>query len=73
VHEVYEAGRHALRRVPGVGAHTADQAVAAATRIAEAVGETVSVRIDVDRPEPRTTALVVALHRLVEAGPGLRR
>ncbi|MFD7894821.1 DEAD/DEAH box helicase [Streptomyces sp. NPDC059743] len=73
VHEVYEAGRHALRQVPGVGAHTADQAVAAATRIAEAVGETVSVRIDVDRPEPRTTALVVALHRLVEAGPGLRR
>ncbi|MFE4175610.1 DEAD/DEAH box helicase [Streptomyces sp. NPDC056909] len=73
VHEVYEAGRHTLRQVPGVGAHTAGQAVAAATRIAEAVGETVSVRIDVDHPEPRTTALVVALHRLVEAGPGLRR
>ncbi|MFE7568157.1 DEAD/DEAH box helicase [Streptomyces sp. NPDC057539] len=73
VGEVYEAGRHALRQLPGVGGHTADQAVAAATRIAEAVGETVSVRIDMDHPEPRTTALVTALHRLVEAGPGLRR
>ncbi|MGW6241334.1 DEAD/DEAH box helicase [Streptomyces sp. NPDC055094] len=73
VGEVYEAGRHALRQLPGVGGHTADQAVAAATRIAEAVGETVSVRIHMDRPEPRTTALVTALHRLVEAGPGLRR
>ncbi|MFF3749188.1 DEAD/DEAH box helicase [Streptomyces sp. NPDC002018] len=73
VHEVYEAGRATLRLLPGVGDGTAGQAVAAATRIAEAVGETVSVRIDVDHPEPRTTALVVALHRLVEAGPGLRR
>ncbi|MFE2842208.1 DEAD/DEAH box helicase [Streptomyces scopuliridis] len=73
VGEVYEAGRHALRQLPGVGGQTADQAVAAATRIAEAVGETVSVRIDIDRPEPRTTALVTALHRLVGAGPGLRR
>nr|WSZ99529.1 DEAD/DEAH box helicase [Streptomyces sp. NBC_00857] len=73
VREVHEAGRHALRQLPGVGAHTADQAVAAAGRIAEAVGETVSVRIDVDHPEPRTTALVAALHRLVEAGSGLRR
>lgn len=73
VREVHEAGRHALRQLPGVGAHTADQAVAAAGRIAEAVGETVSVRIDVDHPEPRTTALVAALHRLVGAGPGLRR
>ncbi|MFD5032224.1 DEAD/DEAH box helicase [Streptomyces sp. NPDC058405] len=73
VRGVHEAGRHALRQLPGVGAHTADQAVAAAARIAEAVGETVSVRIDVDHPEPRTTALVTALHRLVGAGPGLRR
>jgi hypothetical protein len=48
---------------------TADQALAAARRIAEAVEETIAVRIDVDCREPRTTALVVALHRLVEAGP----
>ncbi|MEU6255497.1 SNF2-related protein [Streptomyces sp. NPDC047043] len=73
VRAVYEASRHELRQIPGVGAQTADQALAAARQIARAVEETVSVRIDVDNPEPRTTALVVALHRLVEAGPEVRR
>ncbi|MCX4883345.1 MULTISPECIES: DEAD/DEAH box helicase [unclassified Streptomyces] len=73
VRAVYEASRYELRQIPGVGAQTADQALAAARQIARAVEETVTVRIDVDRPEPRTTALVVALHRLVEAGPELRR
>ncbi|MFD4548724.1 DEAD/DEAH box helicase [Streptomyces sp. NPDC058466] len=73
VRAVYEASRYELRQIPGVGAQTADQALAAARQIARAVEETVSVRIDVDHPEPRTTALVVALRRLVEAGPELRR
>jgi superfamily II DNA or RNA helicase len=73
VRAVHEASRYALRQIPGVGAQTADQALAAARQIARAVEETVSVRIDVDRPEPRTTALVVALGKLVEAGPELRR
>ncbi|MFF4502084.1 DEAD/DEAH box helicase [Streptomyces sp. NPDC001401] len=73
VRAVHEASRFELRQIPGVGAQTADQALAAARQIARAVEETVTVRIDVDRPEPRTTALVVALHRLVEAGPELRR
>lgn len=73
VRAVYEASRYELRQIPGVGAQTADQALAAARQIARAVEETVSVRLDVDRPEPRTTALVVALRRLVEAGPELRR
>ncbi|MFF4251540.1 DEAD/DEAH box helicase [Streptomyces sp. NPDC001663] len=73
VRAVYEASRYELRQIPGVGAQTADQALAAARQIARAVEETVSVRIDVDNPEPRTTALVVALHRLVEAGPEMRR
>ncbi|MDT0434474.1 MULTISPECIES: DEAD/DEAH box helicase [Streptomyces] len=73
VRAVHEAGRHQLRQIPGVGAQTADQVLAAAGQIARAVEETVSVRIDVDHPEPRTTALVIALHRLVEAGPELRR
>ncbi|MET7913084.1 DEAD/DEAH box helicase [Streptomyces avermitilis] len=73
VRGVYEAGRYELRQLPGVGEQTADRALAAARQIARAVTETVSVRLDVDRPEPRTTALVVALHRLVEAGPELRR
>lgn len=73
VRAVHEASRFALREIPGVGAQTADQALAAARQIARAVEETVSVRIDVDRPEPRTAALVGALYRLVEAGPELRR
>lgn len=73
VRAVHEAGRYALRQIPGVGAHTADQALAAARQIAQAVEETVSVRIDPDAPDPRTTALVIALRRLVEAGPELRR
>ncbi|MDX6362903.1 MAG: hypothetical protein QOC85_1913 [Streptomyces sp.] len=73
VRAVYESSRYALRQIPGVGAQTADQALAAARQIARAVEETVSPRIDVDHPEPRTAALVVALQRLVEAGPELRR
>ncbi len=73
VDEVLAAGRHQLRHIPGVGPQTADQAVAAAGRIAEAVREAVTVRVDVDRPDARTTALLVALHRLVEAGSEARR
>jgi superfamily II DNA or RNA helicase len=73
VRAVHEAERHELRQIPGVGAQTADQALAAARQIARAVEQTVSVRIDVDHPEPRTAALVGALYRLVEAGPELRR
>ncbi|MGP4049431.1 DEAD/DEAH box helicase [Streptomyces sp. 2A115] len=73
VRAVFEASRYELRQIPGVGAQTADQALAAARQIARALEETVSVRIDVDHPDPRTTALVIALRRLVEAGPELRR
>ncbi|MFJ5894197.1 DEAD/DEAH box helicase [Streptomyces sp. NPDC093064] len=73
VRAVHEASRYELRQVPGVGEQTADRALAAARQIARAVADTVTVRIDVDHPEPRTTALVVALHRLVETGPELRR
>ncbi|MFJ6568280.1 DEAD/DEAH box helicase [Streptomyces sp. NPDC091292] len=73
VRAVYEANRHELRQIPGVGPQTADQALAAARQIARAVEDTVSVRVDVDAPDARTTALVTALHRLVDAGPELRR
>jgi superfamily II DNA or RNA helicase len=73
VRAVHERSRYELRQLPGIGAQTADRALAAARQIARAVEETVSVRIDVDHPEPRTTALVVALRTLVEAGPELRR
>lgn len=70
---VLEAGPYRLRQIPGVGKRTVDQMLAAARRLSEAVHETVAVHIDVDRPEPRTTALVMALHVLVEAGPDARR
>ncbi|MFF3861195.1 DEAD/DEAH box helicase [Streptomyces sp. NPDC002209] len=73
VQQVLDAGRHRLRQIPGVGQQTADQALGAARQLAEAVGETVAVHLDVDRPEPRTTALVTALRLLVEAGPEARR
>jgi SNF2 family DNA or RNA helicase len=73
VRAVHDASRYGLRQLPGVGQQTADRALAAARQIARAVADTVSVRIDVDHPEPRTTALVIALQRLVEAGPELRR
>ncbi|MFJ8635938.1 DEAD/DEAH box helicase [Streptomyces sp. NPDC093568] len=73
VGQVLDAGSYRLRQLPGVGQQTADQTVAAARRIADAVRDTVAVHIDVDRPEPRTTALLVALNVLVEAGPEARR
>jgi superfamily II DNA or RNA helicase len=72
VRQVLEAGPYRLRQIPGVGQRTADHMVAAARQLSDAVRETVAVRIDVDRPEPRTTALVTALHVLVEAGPDAR-
>ncbi|MFD6420821.1 DEAD/DEAH box helicase [Streptomyces sp. NPDC060198] len=70
---VHTASRYELRRLPGVGAQTADQALAAAEQLAHAVRDTIAVRLDADAPDPATTALVVALHRLVEAGPDTRR
>ncbi|PWK67859.1 helicase-like protein [Streptomyces sp. CG 926] len=73
VGQVLDAGSYRLRQIPGVGQRTADQVVAAARQISDAVRETVAVHIDVDRPEPRTTALVLALHVLVEAGPDAQR
>ncbi|MGW2820573.1 DEAD/DEAH box helicase [Streptomyces sp. NPDC001443] len=73
VRQVLDAGSYRLRQIPGVGQRTADQVIAAARQISDAVRETIAVRIDVDRPEPRTTSLVMALHVLVEAGPEARR
>lgn len=72
VQAVLDAGTYGLRQIPGIGEQSAQQAYAAAGRIREAVLETVAARIDPDAAaDPDTTALVVALHRLVEAGPGI--
>ncbi|WP_078960193.1 DEAD/DEAH box helicase [Streptomyces sp. NRRL B-24085] len=73
VGDVLEAGPYRLRQIPGVGERTVGQMLAAARRLSEAAHETVAVHIDVEQPEPGTTALVTALHVLVEAGPDARR
>ncbi|MEV7598060.1 DEAD/DEAH box helicase [Kitasatospora sp. NPDC089797] len=73
VRQVAEATAYQLQLVPGVGAQTAAQAVAAAGQIARAAERTVAVRLDVERQDEPGTALVVALHRLVVAGPDAPR
>ncbi|TXS07584.1 DEAD/DEAH box helicase [Streptomyces sp. col6] len=73
VGQVYGASRYELRQIPGVGAQTADQTLAAAAQIAHAVRDTVALRIDVDTRDEAVTALLGALYRLVEAGPDVRR
>ncbi|MEU8377726.1 SNF2-related protein [Streptosporangium sp. NPDC048865] len=71
--DILDSTPYALQLLPGVGAWNAKQAHTAAGQIARAVEETVALRIDVDRQDDETTALLVALHRLVNAGPDLPR
>ncbi|MDB4872825.1 MAG: helicase [Gemmatimonadales bacterium] len=73
VGQVLSTPVYQLRSVPGIGAQSAAQLHAAAQQICAAVRESVAVRIDIDDRNPRTTALVVALGRLVGAGPDLSR
>ncbi|MFI6641519.1 DEAD/DEAH box helicase [Streptomyces sp. NPDC050504] len=69
VGQVLDAGADRLRQLPGIGDHSAGRIVRAAREFADAVRGTVAVRIDVDRPEPGTDDLLMALYVLVEAGP----
>ncbi|MEU9078653.1 SNF2-related protein [Kitasatospora sp. NPDC048538] len=69
VQRIVDASAYSLQSVPGIGAQTAAQTVAAARRIAEAAGRSVAVRLDVDHQDTMSTALVTALQRLVVAGP----
>lgn len=73
VQGVLDATPYELQLLPGIGARTAAQVHAAAGQIARAAQETVAVRVDVERRDPGTTALLVALNRLVTAGPDLPR
>ncbi|MFC5667555.1 DEAD/DEAH box helicase [Kitasatospora misakiensis] len=73
VQQVVDAPAYSLRLIPGIGAQTAAQTVAAARRIAEAAELTVGVRLDVDHQDAMSTALVIALQRLVVAGPEAAR
>jgi superfamily II DNA or RNA helicase len=72
--DVLNATPYELQRLPGVGPHTQRQAHAAARQIAGAAQEVATVHLDVERQDdPDTTALLIALHRLVDAGPELTR
>jgi superfamily II DNA or RNA helicase len=73
VRQVLEVTPYELQLLPGIGARTAGQIHAAARQIEQAAAEAASLRLDVDRPDHHTTELVVALHRLVGAGPDLPR
>ncbi|MEU2234670.1 hypothetical protein [Streptomyces vietnamensis] len=68
VRDVLDAHEWGLEHA-GVPRHTAGPAVAAARRIAQERARAVTVRIEADRPEPHTTAVLAALRVLVEAGP----
>ncbi|GAA3413531.1 DEAD/DEAH box helicase [Streptosporangium vulgare] len=71
--DILDTTPYALQLLPGVGVWNARQAHAAAGQIAKAVEETVALRIDVDEQDDETTALLIALNRLVNAGPDLPR
>ncbi|MGW5416462.1 DEAD/DEAH box helicase [Actinomadura geliboluensis] len=73
VADVLEATPYRLQLLPGIGPQTAQQLHAAAGSLAEAAERSVSVRIDVDRRDEAMAPVVVALHRLVGAGPELPR
>nr|WP_236246581.1 DEAD/DEAH box helicase [Streptomyces sp. CC210A] len=73
VRDVHRAAGYELEQIPGVSRQAARQAAAAAQHVAGAVRDHVAVRLDPDDPRPRGTALAVALHLLVAAGPEVRR
>ncbi|WP_433893887.1 DEAD/DEAH box helicase [Streptomyces sp. CA-111067] len=73
VGQVAAATAYQLRALPGIGAATAAQLLTAAEQIARAARDGVTVRIDVERQDPRDDALIAALGRLLTAGPELSR
>ncbi|MEV8327770.1 DEAD/DEAH box helicase [Kitasatospora sp. NPDC056731] len=73
VRQVVDATPYTLQLLPGIGAQSALQAIAAAGQIARAAEQAVAIRLDVDHQDVAGTALVVALQRLVAAGPDARR
>ncbi|MFJ9694247.1 DEAD/DEAH box helicase [Kitasatospora sp. NPDC101183] len=73
VRQVHEATAYELRGVNGIGDTTVAQLKAAARRLAEAAAQGLAVRLDVERQDADSTALVRALGPLVAAGPELAR
>ncbi|MFJ5229387.1 DEAD/DEAH box helicase [Kitasatospora sp. NPDC088391] len=73
VADVHDRTRQDLLRVPGVTAPAATRLLAAAAGIAAAVEEGTAVRLDPAHPDEDATALLAAVHHLVQAGPAARR
>ncbi|MFD3486368.1 DEAD/DEAH box helicase [Streptomyces sp. NPDC058665] len=74
VGKVLDATAYELRHIPGIGTQSSGHAIAAARQLAEAMAEHVAVRLDADDiGDPHATALVVALNRMVNAGPDMPR
>ncbi|MFD3921458.1 DEAD/DEAH box helicase [Streptomyces sp. NPDC058595] len=76
VRKVLDSSVYELCHVPGIGTRSAGQAIAAARGLADAMAEHVVVRLDADDADdadPHATALVVALNRMVNAGPDIPR
>ncbi|GAA3156398.1 DEAD/DEAH box helicase [Nonomuraea roseoviolacea] len=71
--QVLDATPYRLQLLPGIGAQTAGQVHAAARQIATAVEQAVGVRLDIERQDPHSGELVIALHKLVNVGPELPR
>jgi superfamily II DNA or RNA helicase len=61
---VLDAGTARLEQVHGVRRHSAARAVAAARRLADALGQDVRITADVDMTEEKGAALLTALHRV---------
>jgi SNF2 family DNA or RNA helicase len=61
---VLDATPERLQQVPGVGAQTATQAVAAARQVATAVEDGLKFRVDLDPNNLVSTHLLAAVHRL---------
>lgn len=66
--DILEAGTPGLRLM-GIGHHEAARLHTAARRYADSARAAVPARIDPDTTDPHTTALLIALHVLVNAGP----
>jgi len=70
---VLDAGPARLEQIRGVGPRSAAQAVAAAQRVAEAVGQDVRITADVDPGDEKGAALLAALHRVQSAQGAVER
>lgn len=64
--DVYTSSASRLQQVPGVGATTATQLVAAARQVATAVRDGLRIRVDLNPADAASTALITALHQLRE-------